>query len=80
MGRSDSACNRHVHTAAAQLDKEEDIEALQPDRLDRDEIDGQARFGSCWPAYEHLKSRSEYVHPSGRPAIPSTTNGVNSPR
>jgi len=30
-----------MHTPAAQLDEEEDIESLQPDRLDREEIDGQ---------------------------------------
>src|SRR5215468_9671738 len=31
----------HMHSAAAYLDEEEDIESLQPDCLDREEIDGQ---------------------------------------
>jgi hypothetical protein len=47
MARSDSVCNRPMHTAAAQLDEEEDVEALQPDRLDREEIDGQQTLPVC---------------------------------
>jgi hypothetical protein len=31
----------HMHPAATQLDEEEDVEALQPDRLHGEEIDGQ---------------------------------------
>ena len=31
----------HLHAAAAQLDEKEDVEPLQPDRLDREEIHGQ---------------------------------------
>jgi hypothetical protein len=44
---NDPRCTRvrratgRMHTAAAQLDEEEHVEALQPDRLDREEIDGQ---------------------------------------
>jgi hypothetical protein len=29
-----------MHAAAAPLDEEEDVEPLQPDRLDREDIDG----------------------------------------
>jgi hypothetical protein len=36
-----------MHTAAAQLDEEEDIEAVQPDRLDRKEIDRQHTLAVC---------------------------------
>ena len=31
----------HMHTAAAQFDEEEHVEALQPDRLDGEEVDGR---------------------------------------
>ena len=31
----------YMHTAATQLDEEEDVESPKPDRLDRAEIDGQ---------------------------------------
>ena len=36
-----------MHTTAAQLDKEENVKALQPDCLDREEIDGQQTLTMC---------------------------------
>jgi hypothetical protein len=36
-----------MHTTAAQLDEEEDVEPLQPDRLDSEEIDGQQALAVC---------------------------------
>jgi hypothetical protein len=36
-----------MHTTAAQLDEKEDVEPLQPDRLDREEIHGQQALAVC---------------------------------
>jgi hypothetical protein len=36
-----------MHTAAAQLDEEEDVEPLQPDRLDSEKVDGQHALAMC---------------------------------
>jgi hypothetical protein len=41
MARSDSDGPSHEQASAAQLDDEKDLEPLQPDRLDREEVDGQ---------------------------------------
>ena len=53
-----------MHTATAQLDEEEDVEPLQPDRLDGEEIDGQkalaVRADELAPRYSLARtSRSE---------------------
>ena len=32
---------RQMHTTATQLNEEEDVQSLQPNRIDREEIDGQ---------------------------------------
>src|SRR5207247_11198056 len=36
-----------MHTTAAQLDEKENVEPLQPDRLDREEIDRQHAMAWC---------------------------------
>jgi len=36
-----------VHAAAPQLDEEEDVESLQPDGLDREEVNGQQALAMC---------------------------------
>jgi hypothetical protein len=47
MPHSDSAYTGHVHTTAAQLDEEEDVESLHPNRVDGKEIDGQQALTVC---------------------------------
>jgi hypothetical protein len=43
-----------MHRTAAQLDEEEDVEPLQPDRLDGEEIDGQEALGCTRTNSRHV--------------------------
>jgi hypothetical protein len=47
-----------VHAAAAELDEEEDVESLQPDGLDREEVNSQEALpmGSDELAPRHLSA------------------------
>ena len=66
-----------VHATAAQLDEEEDVEPLQPQRLHRKEIDGQQAVPVC--AHE-LAPGDPSASPTAQDPRPSATSAPSSRR
>jgi hypothetical protein len=67
-----------VHTTAAQLDEEQDVEALQPQCLHREEIDGQHAVAGL-----HAQTRARRfldASPTAQDPMPSATSAPSSLR
>jgi hypothetical protein len=60
----------HMHTPAAQLDEEEDVEPLQPDRLDRDERRAHVKKSTANRLWRCARTNSRHVVSRRLPAGP----------